>query len=235
MISYMHRADASWEKSDKVLQAIKMVKDSEAKLIWCRDLWPYYKNEGIKLSEFFDPDYYTKEILAIRSEAKKIGADFVCLDNEAYGNSIMKYYLKNSKKLTREELDKLRTAIEKTVATVGKVDFTMHAGWSSRPCFALLAQLGNNRICEETYWFDEKRYKTIRYPYEIFGVYVNTVRENKQNPNQPYFLISDIFERSKLWADKKGLFLYSDGKNSLKVAKALCDYSKTLTQRSTNP
>lgn len=31
MVLYMHRADADWKTSDKTMQAIKMVKDSDAK------------------------------------------------------------------------------------------------------------------------------------------------------------------------------------------------------------
>ncbi len=231
ILLYMHRADADWKANTAVQKAIEIVKKSDAKLIWSRDLWPYYANAGIKLSDLFDPNYYIKEIRALRAEAKEIGAGFVSLDNEAYANSRMKHYLKGRRKLSHEDLDKLRAAIDKTVATVGKVDFTMHAGWSSRPCVAILAQLGRNRICEETYWLDEERYKAIKYPYEIFGVYVNTVRKRPGKPNAPYFLVSDIFERAWLWSDTKGLFLFTDSKNAMAVAKELLAYANNLPRK----
>lgn len=228
MVIYMHRADADWKTNANVRKAIEIVKKSDVKLIWGHSLWPLYANEAIKLSDFFDPNYYIQEIKALRSEAKKIGADFVCLDNEPYGNSLMKYYLKGRRKPTAKEREKLKAAIEQAVATVGKLDFTMHAGAIGRPSFAILAQLAQNRICEQTYWFDEERYKTIKYPYEIFGVYVNTVRSRPEKPNAPYFLVSDVFERSWLWSDKKGVFLYADRKKALAVSRELLAYVNRL-------
>jgi len=228
MVLYMHRADANWKTSDETLQAIKMVKDSKAKLIWCRDLWPYYKNEGIKLSDFFDPNYYVREITYLRAEGKQIGADFVAIDTEPYGYSPMKRYLKSDTLPNTQQRELLRQVIAGVVKRVGKVDFVLPAGTRdlNHP-YNILSAVGENRICEGTYYFNYHRLRTINYPYEIFGAYVNTVRENAEHRELPFFLVSDVFEHSELWAGKKGLFLYSDRQGSLKAAMALWYYSKT--------
>ena len=43
LMLYMHRNDADF-RDEKVQYATRLVKAYGAKLIWCRDLWPYYKN-----------------------------------------------------------------------------------------------------------------------------------------------------------------------------------------------
>jgi len=231
MLQHMHRADSDWKTNAPVRKAIEVMKKSDAKLIWSRNLWPYYNNENIKLSDFFDPSYYIQEINALRAEAKEMGADFVSLDNEPYGKSIMAYYLKSRRKPTVREREKLKAAVKQAVATVGKIDFTMHAGAIGRPSFAILAQLAQNRICEQTYWFDKERYKKIKYSYEIFGAYVNTTRKRPEKPHAPYFVVSDVFERSHLWSDKKGVFLYTTREKAPALAKELVAYAKRLPEK----
>ncbi len=49
-----------------------------------------------------------------------------------------------------------------------------------------------------------------------------------EKPNAPYFLVSDVFEKSWLWSDKKGVFLYTDRKKALAVAKELLAYANKL-------
>ena len=87
MIKYMHRADASWRKKIAVRQAIEITKKSNAELIWCRNLWPYYNNKGVTEDTIFDPNYYINEIQQLRSEAKTMGAQYTAFDMEAYGYS----------------------------------------------------------------------------------------------------------------------------------------------------
>ncbi len=232
LILYMHRADADWKTKPEVQKAIEMVKKSDVKLIWCRDLWPYYNDKGIKLSDFYDPNYYIQEVNYLRFEGKQIGADFVALDTEPYGRSIMKHYLKNKKWPSAEEMKNLRMVVSRTVAVTGKVDFVLPAG-SARPAhpYHALAGLGNFQISEYTYYDKKRRRNVVRWPNEIFGVYVNVSRENPRTPASPYFLVSDIFERSELWSDSKGVFLYTDGRNQPAVAEALASYAKRLPRK----
>lgn len=229
MIKYMHRADADWEKKLEVRRAIEIVKNSDAQLIWCRNMWTYYNNKNAKKEDLFDPNYYIKEILALRAEASKMGADSVAFDLEAYGNSPMCAYMKGDVTLSGEDLQGLKSVIKKVINEAGKVDFILPAGWrGNRMPYDILAELGANRISESTYYFNYERIKKIKTPYEIFGAYVNTSRRREVNPSSPYFLASDVFENSHLWSDKKGLFLYPREKNALAVAKELAAYSRTL-------
>ena len=232
MIKYMHRADRDWHRNKAVVEAIRIVKQSEAKLIWCRNTWPYYKVQDVRLEDFFDPNYYIKEIKSLRKEADEMGADSCALDLEVYAYAPMKYYLKgrDRKRLTRDQWKELKDTIAKTIKTVGKVDFILGAGSidKTRP-INILSGLGEMRITEWTYWSNEERLHWINYPYEIFGAYINTVREDKNHPKLWHYLVPEIFEKSERWSDKKGLFLYPKEKNALAVAKDLVDYAKGLS------
>lgn len=231
MLTYMHRADADWKTNADVRKAIEMVKKSDVKLIWGRNLWPYYANKNIKLTDIFDPNYYAREIYHLRAEGKEMGADFVAFDTEPYADSPMKLYLKGEKRirLTAMELQRLELVIKEVARTTGKVDFVFPAGsldWQHP--YNILAGLGQSRIAENTYYANEKTIKAIKYPYEIFGAYVNTIRKRPENPDSPYFLVSDILDNSQLWSKRKGLFLYTDKEKVRAVAKELVAYANSL-------
>jgi hypothetical protein len=137
---------------------IEMVKKSDAKLIWCRDLWPYYANEKIKLADFFDPNYYIREVNYLRSEGKQMEADFVALDIEPYGYSPMKRYMKSKDYLTFQQRSLLHQVIQDAIKRVGKVDFVLPAGvMDLRHPYNILSGLGENRITESTYYFNLNR------------------------------------------------------------------------------
>lgn len=236
IVLYMHRKDRDWKANQKVRKAVEMVKNSDAKLIWCRDMWAYWAIENAKPGDLLDPNYYIQEIRHLRAEAKEMGADFVAFDTEPYGRSPMKPYLFTGKghiKLSNKQVQQLKSIIKKTIQAVGKVDFILQAGrvyYKDHP-WEIIAELGKNRISECTYYVDEKLVKSIEYPYEIFGAHLNTTRYRAINPKRPYFLVSDIFENSHLWSAKKGLFLYSTTDRCLAVAKDLVAYAKSLPSR----
>ncbi|HUU41245.1 MAG TPA: hypothetical protein VMW42_09900, partial [Desulfatiglandales bacterium] len=79
------------------------------------------------------------------------------------------------------------------------------------------------------FYANYKRIKHIKVPYEIFGAYVNTTRENKNYPKLPYFTIAEIFDNSQLWSDKKGLFIYPLENKAELIAKDLVKYSRKLS------
>jgi len=232
IVLYMHRKDRDWKANQKVRKAVEMVKNSDAKLIWCRDLWPYYAINDTKYEDLFNPLYYIQEIRHLRAEAKEMGADFVGLDTEPYGNSPMKLYLKGKDRirLNYGKRQQIKLAIEKVVQEAGKIDFILPAGSGSTDHpHNIIANLGKIRIAESTYHANEEYIKKLQYPYEIFGVYLNTVKRNEQNPKAPFVLVREIFdERPYLWSNKKGLFLYTDRNRCLAVAKDLVAYAKTL-------
>ena len=68
----------------------------------------------------------------------------------------------------------------------------------------------------------------MKFPYEIFGVYLNTIRKNEKNLKKPFYLVPAVFEKSHRWSSKKGVFLYPREKKALAVAKALKAYSDSL-------
>ena len=229
MIFYMHRDDG-WNSKLPVRKAIEIVKKSNAKLIWCRSIWPWYNVKNSRPQDLYDSLYYAKEIKRLRAEAKNMGADYVALDTEPYATSPLKPHLKNAKvKWNRNQIQRVKLAVTKAVATAGKIDYVLPAA-SLNPNhpYNYLAEFGKMRISEHTYYDNEKRIKLIKYPYEIFGAFLSPIKNNKSNPQKPYFLANEIFEKSHLWSSKKGVLLYMQSKKSLAVAKALTAYSKTL-------
>ena len=238
-ISYRSRSDGAWNSNRSIRRAIEIVKKSDAKLIWCRGFGGCYKIENARYSDLFDSNHYIREIQNIKAEAKAMGADFTALDTEPYGNSPMRPYMVISGKLTpflsNKQHQQLKRVIRKVIRTTGKVDFIAPAGFWGYPGhnhpYDILATLGKLRIAENTYYDNARQRNAIKYPYEIFGAYLNTTKRNDNSPHNLYFLTSEIFERSELWSNRKGVFIYTKRAESLAVAKELAAYSKTLPFR----
>ncbi len=232
MIYARHRDCLDWESMPNVLEAIQLVKDSSAKLIWSRCLWPYWDQSNIKPEYFFNVAYYLAEIELVRLEAEEMGADFVALDIEAYGHSIMKVPISRGDWLYPSQQTVMRNTVSEVVEAVGQVDFIYPAGNARRPAapWNFLSKLGKNPISEDTYHNNSERLAQIWYEYKIFGAYLNTTKVREDRPELNYYLVPEIFEKVHLWAGK-GLFLYSKEGNALAVAQALLAYSKTLSQK----
>jgi hypothetical protein len=228
MLLYMHRNDANWQ-DEKAQEAIALVKASSARLIWCRDLWPYYKNKTLSADAIYDPNYYVHEIFHLRNEALAMEADAVALDCEPYGESVFKPVFKERVARSRVDLVVLRQAVTQAVTQVGKVNYILPGGSTSeRHPYNVVCLLGENRICESTYYNRPERLARVTYPYDIFGAYLRPFATNRERPLLPYFTPMDLFTHSELWSHKKGLFLYSDGRNSLATAKSLVQYVEQL-------
>jgi len=230
MLLYMHRADRDWKANRDVQEAIKIVKKSDAKLIWCRCLWVLYAIENSKHSDLFDPLYYIQEIQNLRAEAKEMGADFVALDAEPYGHSPMKYYLFGNR-LDGQQKEQLKLAVRRAVGVVGKVDFIRPGGSANRGGPAeILAKLGKYRFSGISKSVNALKHKPPYevYPYEIFAAYLNTFKKDTGEPQFTYFLVPEIFENSHIWSDKEGLLLYPREKNTLAVARELVTYARGL-------
>jgi hypothetical protein len=229
MISYMHRADVNWSEKPSVLKAIAVTKKSGAKLIWSRNLWPYYNNTGIHPELLFDPNYYIREIRNLRFEAEQMGADYVAFDTEPYAYSPMKVYKERKKILKTEDIQRIELVIREVVKKEGKVDFVYPGGSEGKTMpYNSLAELAKYRISESTYYANYPRIKGLRSPYEIFGAYVNTEPGNPGHPKSPLFTIRQVFEDSWLWSQKDGLFIYPKEGRSLEVARALVAYARSL-------
>jgi hypothetical protein len=233
----LHRKDRNYKKNDKVLKAVKLIKDDNLKLIWTRWLWPGYAVEQVKTEDLFNPDYYIGEIRKLKAEAEEVGADFVALDTEPYAHCPLKLYMKGKKRLrlTVRQSEQLENAIQQTIQKTGKIDFIYPAGSNRiRHPYNVIAKLGKNRVSEHTFYDNKKWLRNVKYPYEIFGAYLNTTKKNKRYPHLPFYLPREIFEKSHLWSEKKGVFLYPREKKALAVAKELVAYSRTLPYKNKN-
>ena len=236
----LHRKDLYYEKDPKILQAnvkaleaVRIVKNSGIKLIWWRWLWPGYGIEQSSPEDLFDPDYYIQEIKILRAEANEVGADFVAIDTEAYAHAPVGKYLRHKQGLNAKQREQLKLAIDKAVSITGKVDILRPGGsrYSLHPA-QIIAKLGRYRLSGIPRWADKKKRKPIKYPYEVFAAYLNTVKINQSDPRFGYFLVPEIFGNSQLWSDKKGLFLYPRERNALAIAKELVAYSRKLPFKS---
>jgi hypothetical protein len=237
IVKTAHRKDFVLEVFKKqepmIPQCIDIAKRFNVKVIWSRSVWPYYVNDDVRLSYFFDAEYYINEIRILRQEAKALGAEYTSLDTEVYGYSPMQQYWRNRFELTPQQERSLKSAVDTVISTAGQVDFIYPGGYvrGKHPA-NVLAGLGKIRIATDTYLQDDARLQSIRYKYDIFGAYVNTVRSDGEY-KWPYFLVSDIFNRSDLWAGKKGVMLYPKEHNSEAVARELVAYSRTLPLKGT--
>ncbi len=229
MIKYMHRADADWKTNPKVRQAIDIAKNSNAELIWSRNLWTYYNNEGVTENDIFDPNYYIHEIQQLRSEAKVMGARYTALDLEAYGHTPVKKYLREKDKLSLQQRKKLHRTIQQVLEKIPVVDYVYPGGfYRPRNPVNILSSLGELCISEDTYYDSKERLAKIKYEYHIFGAYLGISKKNFRNAKLPLYLVSEIFTKSERWSAKKGLFLYPREKKALEIAQELLAYSKSL-------
>ncbi|MFX0203236.1 MAG: hypothetical protein ACFFCW_44600, partial [Candidatus Hodarchaeota archaeon] len=90
LVKYRNPSDDTWHSKKWVREAIEIVKKSDAKLVWGRDLWARWAVKDAKFADLFDSKYYIKQIQVLRAEAKEMRADLVFLDTEPYGNSPMR-------------------------------------------------------------------------------------------------------------------------------------------------
>ena len=229
MVKDMHRKDIHHKKEADVLEAVKITKSFGVKLIWSRPLWPLHGVEDSSAEDLFDPDYYIREIDVLRAEGQALGADFVALDAESYAHAPVNKYLRGRNKLSTKQREQLEAAIDKTISAVGKVDFVYPGGaiYSRHPA-NILGKLGRFRTSNLNYYKNEKRRRQMTYCYQIAGFHVNIIRENKRHPKLPYYFVSELFENSHLWSNKKGLFIYPHDHKSLAIAKELVAYSRKL-------
>jgi len=218
---------------DLVYEAINIVKASGVKLIWSRPLWPLYGVEDSSAEDLFDPDYYIREIEVLRAEGQALGADFVALDAESYAHAPVNKYLRGRNRLSAKQREQLEAAIDKAVSAVGKVDFVYPGGsiYSRHPA-NILGKLGRFRNSNLNYYKNEKRRRQMTYCYQIAGFHVNIIRENKKHPKLPYYFVSELFENSHLWSNKKGVFIYPHDRKGLAIAKELVAYSRKLPFKS---
>jgi hypothetical protein len=228
MVLYMHRNDADIADT-KVQLAVKLVRAYGAKLIWCRDLWPYYKNGTCHAAQIYEANYYVHEIFHLRKEGQQLKADAIALDCEPYGDSVFKPIFKEAATRSRVDLVRLEEAVKEAVEKTGQVDYVLPAG-STEMHHPLnkVSLVGQKRISESTYYNLESRLRKVKYPYEIFGAYVRVTHVHPEHPLLPFFTVESLFSHSEIWSHKRGVFLYTDGPHSLETAQSLYQFSEKI-------
>jgi len=210
-------------------ELVQRLQKTGARLIWCRCLWPYYKNQGIGLRILGDPNYYVREIRALRDEARAMKADGVALDVEPYGHSPIKSWFKAGGGLTHRERTALQEAVRAALEEVGQVDFVLPAGSLRKEHpYNVLSSLGESRISETTYTQQAGQPRAAPYPYEIFGAHVSGRKWSFASAGRTCYLVRELLDRSQVWSDKQGLFLYASGADCLQVARDLREYGQAV-------
>lgn len=210
----------------KLKEAIDIARQYQAKTILARNLWPTYEMDSFDSSIVYSPDYYTQEIELLREEGQTYNTDYVGLDVEPYGDSPVKKYFDwyENYQPTEHEAEMLQNSIGHVLAETGTIDFIYPAG-SLRDYnyYNTISLLGEMRIAESTY-YDNEVYQLVAYPYQIFGVYVNT--QITEQEKGPYYLVESVFENSARWETKEGIFFYRREGKAYEIADALYQYSQ---------
>ncbi|MDH7600281.1 MAG: hypothetical protein QHH07_11715 [Sedimentisphaerales bacterium] len=231
MIWYMHRLDADWQASPDARKAIELVRQAQVRLIWCRSLWPYYKDRHMGIKTLTDPQYYVEQIRMLQAEGQAMKADYVALDLEPSGASPLKGLFKGPGAFTPQELKAIASAVQRAIGQAGQVDFVIPAGSTQRSHpYNVLCNLGRMRICKDTYYGDAIS-RRPPYEYHIFGANVSCRKWRFVQTRNQYYTIQDLFDKSQIWSDRQGLLIYAAGPDSTKVAQDLKDYSKGLVAR----
>ncbi|MBN1123650.1 MAG: hypothetical protein JXA82_01485 [Sedimentisphaerales bacterium] len=217
-------SDQLYKHYDTVQQAVAITKQADIKLTLVRYMWPSLP-EAAPLSLVFDLNHYLREIDLLKQEARQINADYIGFDLEPYNSTEIRQWISRKRTYQDRNEERLRGIVWEVIKRAGKVDYVYPAGsMSPYNPYNTLALLGKNRIAESTYYNNPTSLPQIKYPYEIFGAYLNTTTTNEYFPGSPYFLVEDIFESSDLWSKKKGLFMYPKEDKAQEVADALLAY-----------
>lgn len=208
IIAYLNPDDAPLQNQKKVMDAISVCRSNNAKIIWCRALWPIYNVEGWTETRLTDPNYYKSIIQTIFSEAKILGAEYTAIDIEPYGH--FPYIEMFWKPLGKEKFKAMQDAVKIATDDVGKFDFVLPVGGAFKyQMYDAIIGIGKYRIAEHTYFDIPAKLRDKKRPYDVLGAYISVRKENAAYPEAPYFTAQEILERQKLWSSKKGLMLYS--------------------------
>ncbi len=236
MLKRLHRYDCDIERysryEHKLPKSIEKCRKYNVDVILARNFWPSWRIDNSSTDDLYDADYYIQEIERLRAEAKHFGVRYTALDTEAYGDSPLKQ-ITRKRNYDDRDLENLEQVIQDVLDEIGQIDFITPAGSNlvDHP-YNIMAKLARYRICQHTYYDNISWIENVRYPYEIFGAYINTDKKNPNRDDLPYFLIDEIFDQAHLWLGKDGLFLYFHSRNkeghALELAEQLSDYSKKL-------
>lgn len=241
MLAWLHEYDRPYDFAHPLSQkglrnlskALKLCKDKGVKVIWSRWLYPGYNHIKFpfKVEDIFSAKYYRERLRNIKEEGKLMGADFVALDSEPYGNSPLKPLRMGRYQLSEAKFNALKNAIGGAIEIEGQVDFVLPAGkGSQRHLYSAASSLGKLVIAEHTYRDVPHGRNDKRRRYDIFGAYVSITKKDPKIPNWPCFTPREILERQSLWSQKRGLFIFPGVARENVEAVAL-EFSKIKTIR----
>ena len=219
-VLFLNPQDAPLPKLNRARQAIEVCKKHNVKVIWARTLWPSYEVKKFRRSDMSDPNYYKNFIDIIRTEAQVLGADFTAVDTEPY--TYFPYLEVKKNPLSQKEFNAIKDAVDEAVAEKGQLDFLAPScGYFPRHIYDAVKNMGELKVAEHTYYDIPRKIKSKKWPYDIFGAYVNVTKDNPRHPKAPFFTPREILERQDLWKHKKGLFISANHKGMGEVAELL--------------
>lgn len=222
MLESMHPNDTDWRTDSRLVEAIRIVKNSPARLIWCRNLTPYYQSNGFVIEDLYDPQFYIQALRTLRNEAEQIGADATAFDTEPYAYSPFKALAKETVLPSADVVAQISSAVQQAIRQEGQANFVLPAGsWNGGHPYDALAALGQQRIAESTYSGRYEIYIHIPYAYDIVGFYLNLVDRDEGSEERKYTLVDDLFHRPELWAGKAGIFLFPKRPGEEQIAARL--------------
>ena len=228
LIKGMHRYDM--HLSDRrITDAVAVVREfKDVKLIWSRNTWPYTRIRDVTARALTDPEYYEREIRELKKESKTLRADFTALDTEPYGDAPVKPVLRGKNIDYARLWPRLSEAVRKATEKAGQVDYVYPSGTRAKQHpYIALAGLGKQRLAEITYYDNPYVFRTINFPYDIPGFYVNTHREREGRPASPFFRLEQVFLRRELWESKDAIWIYQAGELP-ELARELVEYARKI-------
>ncbi|MHC4122471.1 MAG: hypothetical protein ACYSSI_02770, partial [Planctomycetota bacterium] len=220
LLLHLHPLDAPLpdEKADR---AIEICRKNNVPFIWCRTLWPTYKNADLlQEKDLYQPENYINILNRIKFEASVLGTAYSAVDTEVYGNNPLRRYYKQ--KLPGELYEKISAAIQKTMEQTAPVDYVLPSmGYYEMHIYDILANLGRLKIAEHTYYDIPSKLADNRLPHDVFGAFLSITKKNKKHPKAQFFTVEEVFERSSLWKDKHGIMLFTSPKLALDISKEI--------------
>lgn len=221
-------------------KVLSLCRDNGVEVIWLRYLYPGYRFRGITtFRSICHADYYAQRIRQVKKEGKRMGVSLVALDAEPYGQSPLKpLKLPKTYKLTPEQYNALDNAVQAGVRAAGKVDFILPAVTPyRRHLYNATVALGKSVISEHTYRDIPWKLKDKRRPFDVFGAYVSTKKDDPEHPDGPgpFFTPREILARQDLWTQKKGLFIFPGyGEQLVEVVDEFSKIKKVRPARDSN-
>lgn len=217
LLLYLHPLDTPLPNK-KVDMAIEICRKNRVPFIWCRTLWPTYKNINLlQEKKLYEPKQYINILNQIKLEASVLGAAYSAIDTEIYAEIPLKHYYKQ--RLNGELYEKISAAVQTAIAETAPVDYVLPSmGYYKMHIYDVLVNLGKLKIAEHTYYDIPSKLADNRLPHDVFGAFLNITKKNKKHPTAQFFTVEEVFVRSNLWKNKHGIMLFTSKQLALDIS-----------------